>query len=435
MLSFNAFAGLASSGALVDASFRGVRFDCLKSVDSAQRDQAMHEYPYKDGADVEDLGRKARKVSLSAMFWGKGYQRRLREFTAALDAAGPGELIHPVFGSMPQAQVLDYQISHEADAPDSCTVEINWVEATPGNPFFAAKKKLPQVDAISSQVDKLRQMAGEAFSKAQGLVAAAKGALGRVAALRQQLTATVGQLAAMANQAVAQVTDLLAYPQAFVAQAKQLVDAAADWRFDLKLDTGPLPALKTAAEMSSATLADWKALRRRLEGLPDAARQGIAPISASATLSVWSDDQRRIDALLQLNVSTKLASAAAGIFASESAKPTLTPPALEQIAGDVRASLQTTMDQWRAALPAEDAYPVVDGLRELGLQVQQGAAALIAAKPPLLKRKVEAACNLRQLAHLWYGDSERAAELLRLNPQLSQPNHLTPGTLVYGYAN
>ncbi|MEN2426973.1 DNA circularization protein [Chromobacterium vaccinii] len=434
MFSLNVFAGL-SAGPLVDASFRGVRFDCLKSVDSAQRDQAMHEYPYKDGADVEDLGRKARKVSLSAMFWGKDYQHRLRQFVAALDAAGPGELVHPVFGSMPQAQVVDYQISHDADATDSCTVEVNWVEATPGNPFFAAKKTLPQVEAISSQVDKLRQMAGEAFSKAQGLVATAKGALARVAALRQQLTATVRQLAAMANQAVAQVTDLLAYPQAFVAQAKQLVDEAANWRFDLKAEIGPLPALKTAAEMSSATLADWKALRRRLEGLPDAVRQGISPISASASLSVWSDDQRRIDALLQLNVSTKLASAAGGIFASESQKPTLTPPALEQIAGDVRASLQTTIDQWRAALPAEDAYKVVDGLRELGLQVQQGAAALIAAKPPLLKRKVESACNLRQLAHLWYGDSKRAAELLRLNPQLSQPNHLTPGTLVYGYAS
>ncbi|OHX11008.1 hypothetical protein BI343_05355 [Chromobacterium amazonense] len=434
MFSLNVFAGVPSAGGLVDASFRGVRFDCLKSVDSAQRDQAMHEYPYKDGADVEDLGRKARKVSLSAMFWGKDYQRRLRELVAALDAAGPGELVHPVFGSMPQAQVLDYQISHDADAPDSCTVDINWVEATPGNPFFAAGAALPQVEAISSQVDKLRQMAGEAFSKAQGVVATAKGALSRVAALRQQLTATVGQLAKMANQAVAQATDLLAYPQAFVSQAGQLVDAAANWRLDRQVDLGPLPALKTAAALPSATLADWKALRRRLENLPATVRQNIAPLSAGASLSVWADDQRRIDAMLQLHVSTKLAAAAAGIFQSEAQKPTLTPPALEQIAGDVRGSLQATMEQWRAGMASEYAYPVVDGLRTLGLQVQQSAAALIAAKPPLLKRKVEAACNLRQLAHLWYGDSQRADELLRLNPQLSQPNHLTPGTLVYGYA-
>ncbi|MDE1713894.1 DNA circularization N-terminal domain-containing protein (plasmid) [Chromobacterium amazonense] len=366
-----------STGALVDASFRGVRFDCLKSVDSAQRDQALHEYPYKDGADVEDLGRKARKVSLSAMFWGKDYPRRLRELVAALDAAGPGELVHPVFGSMPQAQVLDYQISHDADAPDSCTVDINWVEATPGNPFFAAGAALPQVEAISSLVDKLRQTAGEAFSKAQG---------------------------------------------------------AANWRLDRQVDLGPLPALKTAAALPSATLADWKALRRRLENLPATVRQNIAPLAAGASLSVWADDQRRIDAILQLQVSTKLAAAAAGIFQSEAQKPTLTPPALEQIAGDVRASLQATIDQWRAGMASADAYPVVDGLRTLGLQVQQSAAALIAAKPPLLKRKVEAACNLRQLAHLWYGDSQRADELLRLNPQLSQPNHLTPGTLVYGYA-
>ncbi|UTH76020.1 DNA circularization protein [Chromobacterium sp. IIBBL 290-4] len=434
MFSLNLSASLGASPAPVDASFRGVRFDCLKSADSAQRDQAMHEYPYKDGADVEDLGRKARKVSLSAMFWGKDYQSRLRQFVAALDAAGPGELIHPVFGSMPQALVTDYQIHHDADAPDSCTVEVNWVEATPRNPFFAAKKTLPQVDAISSQVDKLRQIAGEAFAKAQGLVATAQGALGRVAALRQQLTATVGQLAKMANQTAAQATDLLSYPQAFVAQAGQLIHSLADWRFGIQLDIGPLPALKAAAELPSATLADWKALRRRVENLPATVRQNIGPFAAGASLSVWSDDQRRIDAMLQLHVSTQLASAAAGIFDGETRKPTLTPPALEEIAGDVRSSLQTSIDQWRAALPPEDAYPLVDGLRTLGQQVQQGAAALIAAKPPLLKRKVDAACSLRQLAHLWYGDSGRAEELLRLNPQLPQPNHLSAGTLVYGYA-
>ncbi|WP_047248197.1 DNA circularization protein [Chromobacterium subtsugae] len=433
MFSLNLSAGPAA-GTLVDASFRGVRFDCLKSQDSAQRDQAMHEYPYKDGADVEDLGRKARKVTLNAMFWGEGYQDRLREFVAALDAAGPGELVHPVFGSMSQAQVLDYQISHDADAPDSCTVDINWVEATPGNPFFAQHKPQQQSEAIDAKVDELRGMAGEAYAKAQELVATAKGALARLGALRQQLVATVKALADMANQAVAQVNDLLAYPQAFVSEVNGLVDQVADWKFDLALDLGPLPALKTAASLPAATLADWNALRRRLDGLPERIRQNTTPLTASAALTVWSSDQQRIDALLQLNVATKLASAASGIFGSEAERPTLTPPALEQIAGDVRGSLQTAIDQWRANMPADAAYRVVDSLRELGLQVQQGAAGLIAAKPPLIERAVEAEANLRQLAHLWYGDSGRADELLRLNPQLAYPNHLTPGTVIHGYA-
>ncbi|WP_083370053.1 DNA circularization protein [Chromobacterium sphagni] len=434
MFSLNVFAGL-SAGPLVDASFRGVRFDCLRSQDSAQRDQAVHEYPYLDGADVEDLGRKARKVSLSVMFWGKDYQHRLRQFIAALDTAGPGELVHPVFGSMPQAQVVDYQISHDADTPDSCTVDVNWLEATPGNPFFTQNKPRQQSEAINAQVDKLRGMAGEAYAKAQALVATAKGALARLGALRQQLTSTVKALAGMANQAVAQVNDLLAYPQAFVSQVSALVDQVADWKFDIAVDLGPLPALKTAASLPAATLTDWNALRRRLDGLPDKIRQGTAPLSAGAALTVWSSDQQRIDALLQLNVSTKLASAAAGIFGSEASQATLTPPALEQIAGDVRGALQTTIDQWRASMPSDAAYQVVDSLRELGLQVQQGAASLIAAKPPLITRKVEASANLRQLAHLWYGDSERAAELLRLNPQLAYPNHLTPGTVIHGYAH
>ncbi|OWY38043.1 hypothetical protein CEK28_14025 [Xenophilus sp. AP218F] len=434
MLSLNAFAGLAA-GPVADASFRGVRFDCLKSVDSAERDQAQYEYPYLDGADIEDLGRKARKVALSAMFWGADYPQRLRAFIAALDAPGPGELIHPVFGSMARAQVCGYQIQHDADAPDSCTVEVSWVEATPGNPFFANRSPLSQCESVLAGSARLRQQAGAIFARAQELAAASQGALARLGALRQQLTATVTQLSGMARQTVAIANDLLAAPHAFVAEVNRLVDDIADWRFDARLSVGIAVggAPKTAQPSPRPTLADWNALRRRLDKLPDRVRQSIAPGGPTLALAVWSSDQQRIDALLQLSAASRLTRAAASLFAAESEQASLTPPALEQVAGDARAALQTALDAAREGL-AEDAYPLTQTLRELGLQVQESAAALIARRPPLLTRPAPAACSLRQLAQLWYGDSDRAAELLRLNPQLIHPNHLSAGTPIHGYA-
>nr|WP_051355237.1 DNA circularization N-terminal domain-containing protein [Edwardsiella hoshinae] len=53
---------------LQDASFKGVRFDVLRESTSHGRDHADHEYPFIDGADVHDLGRKARNIRLTAFF-------------------------------------------------------------------------------------------------------------------------------------------------------------------------------------------------------------------------------------------------------------------------------------------------------------------------------------------------------------------------------
>ena len=391
--------------------------------------------PYLDGADVEDLGRKARKVSLSVFFWGRDYQQRLRDFVAALDQSGPGELIHPVFGSMPKAQLLDYQISHEADAPDSCTVEVSWVEATPGNPFFASQQPLQQVEAIDALAAKARSLGGEAFAKAQGLLQNANTALIRLGTLRVKLNDTVRQLASMAQRGIAQVVDLLAYPQAFISEVTSLVDDIASWRFGVKLEVWPGLSWETEVKWPQATLADWNAMRDRLNGVSKKIGRASDSLNqAGQALEVWTADEIRIDALLKLTASTSLAKAAASLFHGEATQPTLTPVALEQVAGDVRAALQQTIEQWRKALPGEDARQVIESLRDLGLQVQRSAASLIAAKPPIVTRKVESAANLRQLAHLWYGDSSRATELLRLNPQLAHPNHLQAGELIHGYA-
>ncbi|MCE0321960.1 DNA circularization N-terminal domain-containing protein, partial [Klebsiella pneumoniae] len=47
---------------LQDASFRGIAFDIINTRDSMQRDIAQHEYPYRDGANIDDLGAKPRSL-------------------------------------------------------------------------------------------------------------------------------------------------------------------------------------------------------------------------------------------------------------------------------------------------------------------------------------------------------------------------------------
>ena len=98
---------MAWADSMLDASFRGMIFDVINTRDSWSRDTAQHEYPYIDGADVQDMGRKARNIRLSALFWGDDYESRLQAFIAELDKPGAGELIHPVYGSMPNMQAIE----------------------------------------------------------------------------------------------------------------------------------------------------------------------------------------------------------------------------------------------------------------------------------------------------------------------------------------
>ncbi|WP_368919961.1 DNA circularization N-terminal domain-containing protein, partial [Providencia vermicola] len=80
---------------LQNASFRGVTFDVYNTKDSISREVATHEYPFIDGGDVMDLGRKPRNFRISAVFWGDNYKRDMDNLIAVLDEPGKGELIHP----------------------------------------------------------------------------------------------------------------------------------------------------------------------------------------------------------------------------------------------------------------------------------------------------------------------------------------------------
>lgn len=74
---------------------------------------------------------------MSAIFFGDDYESRLQTFLSVLDTAGSAELIHPVFGSMPNMQDTQYQVRYyDAENPDACKVELSFIEAKPGNPFL-----------------------------------------------------------------------------------------------------------------------------------------------------------------------------------------------------------------------------------------------------------------------------------------------------------
>lgn len=439
---------MAWKDTLLDASFRGVVFDCESTRDSAKRDVAQHEYPYQDGADTEDLGRKARQVSLTAVFFGNDYETRLRQFMQALDTPGAGELIHPVFGSIKQAQLLDYEIQHDADSVDTCRISLNFVEHTTGQPFFVHQLPAQQAALVSQLANVGRNTGIAAFaSTIDTLRGAANPA--QLGAMRSLLIGTLSAIRAQVQGMIGGALDVIDYPRSFAAEVMGLIGGMVDLRgFDVGVIMSDWQSLASQlesivqlpAQVAGGTVSTNNGTGNHVSGSVGSVGTGGGAggnqpgTGSSNTTTPSAADIATLGTLLQLAQATTLADAAAVMLAAEADQPTLSPPEIERLAADVRATVQASIHHYRAGFDIETARPVTEALKDMALAVQTAAAGIITLRPPLIRRRVEAAANLHLLAHHWYGDYTRAAELARLNPQLTNPNFIAAGDTLNAYA-
>ena len=114
------------------ASFRGVPFDAFEEHSEAGgRRLVRHEFPLRDTPYAEDLGRKAGQWQVEAFIlrnrWAD-YEAARDALRDALNAAGPGTLIHPWLGQMSVA-VDGYTLRESTREGGYCKFSITFVEA------------------------------------------------------------------------------------------------------------------------------------------------------------------------------------------------------------------------------------------------------------------------------------------------------------------
>lgn len=459
------------------ASFRGVTFDVIRTHDSAKRDLAEHEYPYKDGADVEDLGRKAMRPTVTAVFWGDNYEKQLQTFIKALDTAGYGELIHPVFGSMPKMQLESYSISHDAEHPDYCTVELQFVDSTPSNPFFVKAIAVQKAAAVSSLTSTALSAAMSAYSNAISAIAAVKAGLKQANALKSVITGTINAIRSQIQSVITTALDVIHFPSAFVSDIVSclngLVDLRGfsgatlmpDWKglvsqlsnivkLPAHINTGTATTSShsgmvsvgatVAMLASSASGSSSSGSSSGSSGGNSGSSSGSTTSSSSTVQAVGSslvpvgaspEQVALVTTIIQLAVATVLAETAAGILEDEADDPTLTPQDIEQIANDVRAAVQTSIDQHRALYTMDVYRPIAESLKDTAQAIQEAAVAVMDQLPTLGQRTVTVAGNMHLIAFAWYDDYTRADELVRLNPNVRNPNFVYPGTILNAYLN
>ncbi|MGM7759405.1 DNA circularization protein [Yersinia enterocolitica] len=89
------------------ASFRGVPFAVMTAEGVFGRRQAIHEYPYRDTAWIEDLGRATRRLTIrgfliqsSGLYSAPDVMTQRDSLIAACEMPDAGTLVHPTLGEM-----------------------------------------------------------------------------------------------------------------------------------------------------------------------------------------------------------------------------------------------------------------------------------------------------------------------------------------------
>ncbi|MFZ6748512.1 DNA circularization protein [Undibacterium sp. Ren11W] len=457
---------------LLPASFRTIEFDMLSVDDEATRALARHAYPYTDGADVEDMGREARKVSVKAIFFGDDYEQRLQEFLIALDMRGAGVLVHPVYGVMQKMQVSSYRTSHVADTPDSCTISIEFEESVTAEPFFdrnLASQKADAVDAAANNVEAAN--AAVLAAECNKIETAANGgsmeALSRIGAMRQQAVSFLLTVNNEVHGVVTSISDPIRNVLGFVADVTSACQSMVDIvpteleylqnfatssfnKVDRLLSTSSLVPVVASANNPPASYQAWlatttaNAISLTPSVIPGAGA-GAGSGSGSAGLFIPASSTYLVSAAqstLDTQVLTtyfKVQSAVvkshvlATVMASESAEPHLTPGQVEQLVSTIRTSVNNAITSVRARYNVEQARAITEPLKTLALTAQESGRSILNARPPLTVRLVDSPAPLRLLAHLWYGNHARSLELQRLN-NLRRPNSISTGDKLNAYA-
>lgn len=93
------------AGILLQAEFRGVPFGVLGNEGTFGRRNAVHEYPERETAWIEDQGKRTRKfevtgflVSDSLVYGGGDVLEQRKALVRAVETPGPGTLSHPTLG-------------------------------------------------------------------------------------------------------------------------------------------------------------------------------------------------------------------------------------------------------------------------------------------------------------------------------------------------
>jgi prophage DNA circulation protein len=127
------------------ATFRGVPFFLSTAEVSGGRRGVTHEYPGRDEPFREDLGRQGRSFPVEGYVVGADYAAQRDALLAALEGRGPGELVHPRFGTR-RVAVVGFSIRESSTEGRLASFSVEFIE-TPAQ--AAQPASVPDIQAAA----------------------------------------------------------------------------------------------------------------------------------------------------------------------------------------------------------------------------------------------------------------------------------------------
>ncbi|QWB05872.1 DNA circularization protein [Pseudomonas syringae] len=115
---------------LLPASFRGVGFFIEKAVVPAGRKGQLHEFPQRDEAYFESLGKQSKVHTLTGFIVGPDCFEQRDRLLQALEQEGAGELVHPWLGRV-QVQVGECGVTHNLSEGGLVRLDLKFYPANP----------------------------------------------------------------------------------------------------------------------------------------------------------------------------------------------------------------------------------------------------------------------------------------------------------------
>lgn len=146
---------------LTEATYGGLRLDVRSTQDDISRALARYQYPYRDGADLEDMGGEPWTTRCQIIFFPREGQDARRAFLDFLDVVRRGQsqvFNHPIFGER-RCKVGQLSAAAEFGMRDAIMVEAEFIEDTVDAARLAPGAGAPvgasveEIAAISADID------------------------------------------------------------------------------------------------------------------------------------------------------------------------------------------------------------------------------------------------------------------------------------------
>ena len=393
----------------------------------------VHEFPGRNGAQLEHQGQLAQVITLRAYWFGSTYTSH-SEFLVALKDPAPCEFIHPELGLL-RGQIRSVTVNRD-DRAETAEVDIEFVAASaPADPrprpsiqaqseeSFEAAAAETQAAVTASLRATLgaegTTLAAQLLDPAQpllaqftGLSAAARTLLGRMDSELAVVEGTLAHIENPANTIVGSIDFGLTLPGRVVGSLTRVVE-----RYALAYQS-----IRTSPERFMRTLqAELTGLLAALDAFRAPTRSaGAAYLSLTAAALFSEDEDRRDEQRAAEGVAAF--DAAGNLQAEPPSLPLMTVTEAEHVLAIAREEIQAAInaDRENTAALRRMARDLLVHVRQVKIEYERVTPIILPSEMPLFL-----ALMMAGLPHAY---AERVASL---NPHITRPNFASGRIQVY----